>query len=549
METPIKKKAVIYCRVSTKEQVEEGNSLITQERQCTEYAQKHGYEVVATFIEQGESAKTADRTELKKMMGFCSSKKNSVSAIIAYKIDRISRNTDDYSQIRIALKRYGVEIKSTSEHFEDTPAGRFMENIIANVAQFDNDVRTERSVGGMKEAVREGRYVWLAPYGYSNVKISGKANIAPNESAKFVLRAFIEVSKGVYTINTIREQLVAEGMVTPKGKPISKTSFSDLLRNELYVGWINKFGERTKGIFEPIVNEQLFKTVQQTLSGKNKKSIVRRTDSGDFPLRRLFKHPSGRVLTGGWSQGRKKKYAYYLIHGTRITIRKEVLEKTFKGWLNKYFKLDSRHFKNLLYMVNQKNKKGIKNKQVDEVRLKEALTQLQKKQNTILEKNINGVITDALCKTKIAEIDKQIGEINDKLLQLSRVNSNDHSGILQLVRDILLNPATVWEKASIGKRIALQRFYFPQGIEFDGITSRTTKVCCLYKAKKAISPYNSLVGDYPEAVLNTDIEQIIFPWQRLQIENPSKDNISYDELFLELDRLGQIFNEQKENTN
>jgi site-specific DNA recombinase len=132
METNIKR-AVIYCRVSTKEQVEEGNSLVTQERNCRDYAIKYGYEVAYVFIELGESAKTADRTEWQKLIGYCANKKNKIEAIIAYKIDRISRNTDDYSQIRILLKRYGVEIKSTSEYFENTPAGRFMENIIANV--------------------------------------------------------------------------------------------------------------------------------------------------------------------------------------------------------------------------------------------------------------------------------------------------------------------------------------------------------------------------------------------------------------------------------
>ena len=98
---------MIYCRVSTKEQVEEGNSLATQEKNCKDYAVKNGYDVAAIFIEQGESAKTADRTELKKLMGFCATKKNGINAIIAYKIDRISRNIDDYSQIRIQLRRYG----------------------------------------------------------------------------------------------------------------------------------------------------------------------------------------------------------------------------------------------------------------------------------------------------------------------------------------------------------------------------------------------------------------------------------------------------------
>ncbi len=102
----IKKKAVIYCRVSTKEQVEEGNSLVTQERLCKEYALKHGFDVAHIFIEQGESAKTADRTELQKLLKYCTDRKNQIQAVIAYKIDRVSRNMDDYSQIRLVLKKY-----------------------------------------------------------------------------------------------------------------------------------------------------------------------------------------------------------------------------------------------------------------------------------------------------------------------------------------------------------------------------------------------------------------------------------------------------------
>ena len=168
MEATITKKAVVYCRVSTKEQADEGGSLSTQEKICKDYAIKNGYEIVDIFIEQGESAKNANRTELKRLLSICTNKKSNIKAVIVYKIDRVARNIDDYRQIRLLLKSYGIEIKSTSEFFEDNPVGRFMENIIANVAQFDNDVRTERSVNGSRDAMREGRYVWVAPYGYLN---------------------------------------------------------------------------------------------------------------------------------------------------------------------------------------------------------------------------------------------------------------------------------------------------------------------------------------------------------------------------------------------
>jgi hypothetical protein len=56
--------------VSTKEQTE-NLSLPTQLRACEEYCRREGYEVVERFKEEGESAKTADRTELQKLLKYC----------------------------------------------------------------------------------------------------------------------------------------------------------------------------------------------------------------------------------------------------------------------------------------------------------------------------------------------------------------------------------------------------------------------------------------------------------------------------------------------
>ncbi len=248
---------MIYCRVSTKEQVEEGSSLTIQENYCKEYAIKHGFEVAEIFIEKGESAKTANRTELQKLLKYCAIRKNGISAVIAYKIDRISRSIDDYSQIRILLKRYGVEIKSTSEHLENTPAGRFMENTIANVAQFDNEVRAERSTDGMKEAVKEGRYIWQAPLGYDNVKVGDKSTIAPNQYASLIRESFELVATATLPTDEVRRKMALKGLRNRKGGPLSVASFCYLLNNVIYTGWLTQFGERNKGLFEPIVSRRI----------------------------------------------------------------------------------------------------------------------------------------------------------------------------------------------------------------------------------------------------------------------------------------------------
>lgn len=529
---------MIYCRVSTKEQVEEGNSLVTQEKNCREYALKNGFEIVAIFIEQGESAKTADRTELKKLMSFCAVKKNNIQAIIAYKIDRISRNTDDYSQIRLLLKRYGVEIKSTSEFFEDTPAGRFMENIIANVAQFDNDVRAERSTGGMRDAVREGRYVWMAPYGYSNVRVDGKATIAPNRFGPVLRQAFEQIVLTKQPADEVRRSLITRGLVNISGNPLSKSIFHRALKNKLYTGWIEKFGECHKGSFEPLVSEELFNQVQLIISGKQSKSKFYTIESPDFPLRRFFHHPSGRMLSGGWSKGRKKKYPYYLIHKFNINIKKEVLEDTFKSWLNQ-FKMDIEYFEKLKTLVKAKLDKGVENRGVEIKKLHERVTELKEKQALLIEKNIEGVISNELCKERIAAIDTDLFQIKQAITDMS-ITTINYTNALNIIRDIIISPGEVWQRASFAMKIKLQWFYFPHGIEFDGNESRTTKICNLFKLMEQIAPIKSQVGYYPNSKSNTVFSQIPLQYDSALINPTKPDELFYSDIGQEIVFLSEL---------
>lgn len=59
-------RAIVYCRVSTKEQAEKGYSLEAQEEACRKFAENNGYEVDKVFVEWGESAKTQNQTQLQK---------------------------------------------------------------------------------------------------------------------------------------------------------------------------------------------------------------------------------------------------------------------------------------------------------------------------------------------------------------------------------------------------------------------------------------------------------------------------------------------------
>ena len=72
---------VIYCRVSSKEQIE-GTSLESQEIACKEYARSRNIKILKVFVERGESAKVADRTQLIELIDFCRSSKGKVQVLL-----------------------------------------------------------------------------------------------------------------------------------------------------------------------------------------------------------------------------------------------------------------------------------------------------------------------------------------------------------------------------------------------------------------------------------------------------------------------------------
>src|SRR5688500_17499673 len=122
--------AVIYCRVSSKEQID-GTSLESQEQACREYADRHNLTVARTFIEEGESAKFADRTQLLNLIDYCRNKRNEVDTLVVWKLDRFARNVEDHFSVKASLRKLGVKVVSVTEPIDADPNGRLMETILA----------------------------------------------------------------------------------------------------------------------------------------------------------------------------------------------------------------------------------------------------------------------------------------------------------------------------------------------------------------------------------------------------------------------------------
>src|SRR5581483_12504843 len=130
-----KRKAVIYIRVSSEEQVE-NFSLATQEELCRKDAKYKGFEITEVFREEGKSAKTIiGRPELINLLEFCRKNKKDIGAVFVYRLDRLSRQTADYLALRKRLAGYNISIISTSEPTGNSPTEKLLETVLASFAQ------------------------------------------------------------------------------------------------------------------------------------------------------------------------------------------------------------------------------------------------------------------------------------------------------------------------------------------------------------------------------------------------------------------------------
>lgn len=496
MEKALQKTCVIYCRVSSKEQVD-GTSLESQERFCREYAERHNIQILKVFIERGESAKTVNRTEFNKAITYCTEKKGRVDYFIVYKLDRFARNQEDHVTVRALLrKRASTELRSVTEPIDESAVGKLMESVIAGVAEFDNTIRSDRCKNGMMQRVKEGFWVWPAPLGY--YRPSQGSNLVPEpERSHLIHLAFNEYAKGVYTYRSLAEFLAERGLRTKAGKLPSMQLLEKVLSNPIYCGRIAAFGEVVIGKFEPIVTEELFESCQRVRRGET--VSPRSINNPLFSLRRFVACSGcGAKLTGSQSRGRHgARHAYYH-HGAHKcsisrSIPKESFEQLFVELLDsvtpdeKYEKL----FKAIVLDAWQDRYKTF-----DEAnaRIRREIEMLQQDRQKVFDIHRNGKYSDQEFSDQKELINRRIEE-KKLLLRDQDIREIEMEKALDYAFYFVRNASKVWLESSYEQKIALQKLIFTKPVPFDGEKFGTPDLSLVYQQKKTpLSESSSLVA-------------------------------------------------------
>ena len=460
-------RAVIYCRVSTKEQTE-NLSLPTQKRSCTDYCERNGITVDEVFMEEGESAKTIDRTELKRLLEYCRINKRKIDYVVVYAIDRLTRSVGDHSFLTAYLLKFGIKIKSVTQQTDHTPAGKLQEQIMAVFAEFDNNVRADRTIAGMKTAVEKGRFPHRAPLGYRNVLATGDGpNIVPHDAAPFILQAFEMLDRTSESQASVLKTLNALGFKTDKGNPVPAQTFTKLIRNPIYKGmiYLPEWGLKAKGSFQPIVTEELFDRVQAKLNGKPITIDARHRLNPDFPLRVFVSCVHcGTPLTGSFA---KKKYGYYWCRNRscrRVKISKNQLERDFIRLLERvqvkpeYLALFTEVVRDVWQKRNETVQEQTKN-------LKNRIDALKQRKNLIFDALIEKKINQQTYEEQIQRVDEEL-VFAQMSLNDSQLDELEVEAALAFAEHALTKTAVFWFDSNVEQKQKFQRMIFPEGIRY-----------------------------------------------------------------------------------
>ena len=475
-------RAVIYCRVSSAEQVQ-NYSLATQQKACAEYCEKHGFTVEKVYIEEGESAKTADRTEFQKLLTYCRQRKGQIHYVVVYSLSRFARSTHDHAVVSAHLKGFGTTLRSVTEPIGDSSSGRLMENMLAAFAQFDNDVRSERTVTGMKAAMMSGKWVFLAPLGYLQRPDGERKNVlVPDpDRASLVRKAFEMFATGVHTERAVLRAVTDLGLRTRKGAKVTPQTFEQLLRKRIYAGWlkVKGWGDEIRGNFEPIVSQETFDRVQAIFAGRRPRITPRLRSHPDFPLRCFVRCGTCNApLTGSWSTGRSKRYAYY--HCARpkcgcVNVRKQDLELAFTKLLAR-LQPDPAHLKLFNRIVcdlwNEKQAEAVTLTASLEARLEE----LKRRKQQLVDAFVHRQALDQATFEEQMDALKEETVLTEMKVNEAKIEELDVEGVLNYAEHLILNAERMWVESSHEQKQRLQKVLFPQGLAYrDGFIGTALK--------------------------------------------------------------------------
>lgn len=412
-------KAVVYCRVSSKEQEETGYSLDAQEKLLREYAQGK-FEVPKVFRITESASKFQIRKTLGEMLKYA--EKYGIHIILCEKIDRLTRSLKDAAIIDDWVHENETrEVHFVKEHFTLNNHTKAHENFVWDmkvaVARFYTNNLSEEVRKGQKEKVAQGWLPTKPPLGYKTVGDKGYKTHVPDEAVSPLIKKLFEYyASGNYSVKALTEKMYDEGLRARGGGKVVKSRIHDLLCDPFYYGAMRWKDVVSAGKHEPLVSKEMFDRAQFVLRGGKTPHYKRR----DFTFKKMM--TCGECGGSITAEIQKGIVYYHCNHYRACTQKPFTQEKVIEEQILGVFKF----FENITPAEAEELKAKIKADHSQEVQYKEealrslteALKRLQKRSDMLYMDRLDSRISVERWENEQARIDSELGTVKEQITRL-----------------------------------------------------------------------------------------------------------------------------------
>ncbi len=459
-----KLRAVTYNRCSTEEEPQK-DALLHQIKEAKDCISEQGWQLVDAYVEAKSGTTVKGRTEYNRL--YQDLERDTFDIIVIKSQDRLMRNTKDWYLFLDRMQKNGKQLYMYLDHKFYSPDDALVTGIKAILAEEYSRELSKKINHAHKNRQKEGKHFVFTNQTYGYQKLPDKS-IAVNGQEAEMIRMLFELSANGYGTHCCAEILYQNGYRNRKGKMIHPSSIRNIIRNPIYKGTIvqNRSHydfERKQVVKNPeqewvihekalpaIVDSNLFEKANKRMDARRQGKQGTEGKQGGNPGKYDF---SGKIVCGlcgspFYRVSRKKgdgritewKCSNYLRNGRK----KEMLCKDkVRKVKNKDQGCDNVHLdENKIYAalerVCQENGKGLKtykdvllNKTLmiikdaleqeggrkGERELEGALARIMVQKDLLLEKLLEGTISDSDFKRKNRQMECKAEQIHARMAQ------------------------------------------------------------------------------------------------------------------------------------
>ncbi len=458
-------KAVIICRVSSKEQEDSGYYLDAQEKLLKEYANRNMINVIKTY-KISESARGKQvRKKFNEILQFV--KKNHIKLILCEKIDRLTRNLKDAATVSDWVHEdKSHEVHFVKENFIVSQNTKAHENLVWDmkvaVARFYANNLSEEVHKGQKEKIAQGWLPTKPPTGYKTIGEKGhKIHVLDETVAPLMRKMFELYSTGNYSVIGLEDEMYKLGLRSRNGNKILQSRIYKLIQNPFYCGKMRWNNEVYPARHEPLITTDLFEKSQTILKRRGRTSLT--TKHNYLFKSKVFCEGCGGVLS--WESQKGIIYGHCNNHlrsrdcPKKTYIKEKVIEDQINAVFDKIAPKSEAVLKWIEEIIKDENSDQIKFRETEIQRLNGLLGDIRRQKDRYFEAKINREVDLEYCERKISECKIEEEVLESALVKVTS-QSDEYQDLRLMIHELAFKSKEIYQKATVDEKKILMSQLF-----------------------------------------------------------------------------------------